>query len=254
MATLNDASRKHYLTELRAARAAALADAEAFDQILFGIERLGAHLNGKVESLGKYRLGLRDVAASAESAWEMTDGVAALKFDRVFDLVQSARNDALHQGAAARHVTTQCVELALMLEDGLMVTGRRVKDFMVDGPMVAKSFEPLASVRRTLLLNSFSYLPVFIEEQWKLIHDAKLVVFLRAAASGNDRNRLLGTSVEVAHATHGLCMESVAAFCHADDHIESVLAGLNSRPILVVRHQPAGADDLQAILTPFDLL
>ena len=44
---------------------------------------------------------------------------ALTPFSRLYDLVQDARNDALHQGAFARHLTIHAIGLALILEDAL---------------------------------------------------------------------------------------------------------------------------------------
>lgn len=253
MADLTPEARKHFLDDLRRARSAALADAEAFDEVIFAIERLGAFLLGQTEGLGAYRRPLSVVAARAASSWEVSGGVEALKFERVYEMVNRARNDALHQGAAARHLASKCVELAQMLEDGLMSSGQRVKDFMVEGPVTARPFETVASVRRSLLANSFTYLPIFADDAWKLVGDAALVKFLRSADSTPTRKKLLGMQMSKA-IDSGLELGGSGGICQPDDLVEDWVAKLGPAPLLVVRVVPAGADDLLGVLTPFDLL
>lgn len=44
----------------------------------------------------------------------------------LYDLVEQGRNEALHQGAFARHLAEHAIELALALEDALANGDRRV--------------------------------------------------------------------------------------------------------------------------------
>jgi hypothetical protein len=54
MTVLNREVALHFRDQLREARALALRDSEAFDEILFVFERLGAYLYGATGDLGKY--------------------------------------------------------------------------------------------------------------------------------------------------------------------------------------------------------
>jgi hypothetical protein len=57
-----------------------------------------------------YRDELRDARASPALA---SGGAGDRSFGRLYDLVHHGRNEALHQGAFARHVTNRAIDLAL---------------------------------------------------------------------------------------------------------------------------------------------
>ena len=254
MAQLTGESARHFLTDLRAARAAALADAEGFDEVLFAIERLGAFLLEKSASLAKYReplrlLSMRSALASDGGSEPTTN---TLRFERVFDLVNEARNDALHQGAAARHITRHCVDLALILEEAMLSSTRQVRDFMSSAPVEAKLFEPVASIRRTMLMNAYSYLPVKTSDGWKLVADVAIARFLRRAESMTARTTRLGMSLKIASTQHGLELIQPGMSCVASDDVSVLVSNLDERPVLVLREDLDG--ELVGLVTAFDLL
>ena len=57
------------------------------------------------------------------------------KFSTTYEVVRDARNDALHQGAFARHLTNSVIQLALVLEDALMSNASTTGEFMVREPI-----------------------------------------------------------------------------------------------------------------------
>jgi hypothetical protein len=114
----------------------------------------------------------------------------------LFNLVKQARNEAMHQGAAARHLASNAVSLALILEDGLMATGDLVSHFMVEGVTVAELWQTTAMVRHAMLESSFSFLPVWLQDrkEWAFISDSALAISGRgeaAAIAAGGRRRLL---------------------------------------------------------------
>ena len=94
----------HFRDELREARAAALRDAEGFQHILFVFERLGSRLLGQIRHLGQYKSKIVELAEKSPLAslpgWHTT-------FEAKYEIVRKARNAAFHQGALARHLTSQ---------------------------------------------------------------------------------------------------------------------------------------------------
>ena len=82
--------------ELRAARYAALADAEGFLQVCFALEALGLQLSKRQENLGKYGAVLRELASASTVLSEMS-GTAPEYFSSF---------DALY----AAHAMTQCTQ------------------------------------------------------------------------------------------------------------------------------------------------
>lgn len=155
---------RDFRLQLQQARENALKDAEAFDEIIHAIERLGSFCKGQMLDLGKYKLVVKEVAdrsplaADVPSLWRNVH----TPFSVLYDIVRDARNDALYIGASARHLTTHAIELALIVEDALRMyeDGKNVSDYMVRDPVCAHLWQPVSLVRQQMLTNSFSYLPV----------------------------------------------------------------------------------------------
>jgi hypothetical protein len=112
----------------------------------------------------------------------------------------------MHEGAFARHLTSRSIDLALLIEDGLVAKMDRIGDFMVNGPVSASAWQPLSFVRHVMLANSFSYLPVWIETApgWRLISDFAVASYVRSATSKSERRRRLSQSVREAVVAKGL--------------------------------------------------
>ena len=122
----------HFRDEFRKARDSALKDAEGYQQILFVLERMGSYLLKKKGDLGKYKCCISKlVKQNCPSFVEPSDD-CHINFNRLFDMVRVGRNDALHQGAVARMMTSHSVQLSMMIEDTLMavVNSQRIGDYM----------------------------------------------------------------------------------------------------------------------------
>jgi hypothetical protein len=178
-----------------------------------------------------------------------------LPFGILYKVVKTGRNDALHQGAFARHLTDHAIQLALVLEDTLMVNLTRVSDYRVRDPVHAHPWQPLSFVRQQMLASSFSYLPIWYtlegKEKWCLLSDYSVARYLRAAPF-EQRNKRLATSVEKAHQSGSLHIEE-AVPCPADDEIDKAMTRFrDGKPLLVIDR--SHEKNLLGILTPFDLL
>jgi hypothetical protein len=238
---------------LKAARLAVLQDAEEFSEVLFAIERIGSLASGTIDNLNTYGPYLSAIAAASP----LFNDVPSVRpefhrpFERLYPLVQRARNDALHQGAYARHLAGHAVELAIMLEDALMANARQIGDFMVMSPVCAEPWHPLSYARQQMLGHSFSFLPVRLETtgEWRLLSDAAVARVVREATDYRDRAKRLTATVAEATSQFGLQLlaPELVAF---DMPVARVLERADSIPVLVV-----GAHrELLGIVTPFDLL
>ena len=98
---LNPDERLYYRDELRSARYAALADSEGFHEICFALESLGLRLYGRKAALGAYRSRLKQFSKDSVVLSELTQRFPSIftQFDALFELVLTARNDAMHTGA-----------------------------------------------------------------------------------------------------------------------------------------------------------
>jgi hypothetical protein len=156
-----------------------------------------------------------------------------------------ARNDAVHSGAFARHLTRHCIELALYIEEGLMNGARSISDFMVRDPVFIKRWQPVGYARQQMLLGSFSYLPVQLgDDVWHLLGDHAVAQYLSVA---DDRSAALCRSIDEAH-SEGLRLEE-AEIVSPEATVSEVLHRSRGRPVLIVAR-----DHLLGIATPFDLL
>lgn len=242
----------HFRDQLRDARAAVLRDAEAFQAIVVVIERLGMFLCGELGNLGQYATKIRTQAALSPMAEEIPALLPDFhrRFDKKYSLVRQGRNAAIHEGALARHLTVNAVEISLVLEEAIMSEHHQVCDFMVRNPVCASLWQPLSFVRQTMLVNSFSYLPVQRngEAGWGLISDFGLARCLRN--KGRVSKEVLIQRLEEAVDSGQIELLS-ATTCHPEDTVEKVLQMSDGLPTLVLSKD---RNDLVGIVTPFDLL
>src|SRR5690606_26423337 len=108
------------------------------------------------------------------------------------------------------------VQLALLVEEGLMAEDHRIGDFMVRDIAVAHPWQPVSSVRQAMLVNSFTFLPTPVTTlgapAWHLISDYQLARFLRPNDSSghedrHERSRRLSMSIETAIREAGLMVD-----------------------------------------------
>ena len=107
--------------QLREARESAIRDAEAFDGVIFAIENLGRFLQPTAKGLGNLKHCIVDIAHRSPLSFapEIQIRTVCTPFETLFDMVRDARNDAMHQGAHARHLTSHAIAMAIVLEDAL---------------------------------------------------------------------------------------------------------------------------------------
>ena len=245
----------YFRDQLREARAAAFRDAEAFHGILYTFERIGYLLAKEARNLNlsRYKPNIQSIANGsplAEVPPEHRDW--HVPFSELYDVVRIARNDALHQGAFARNLTSHAVQLSLTLEDALMSSATNVGDYMVREPVCAAPWQPISFVRQQMLANSFSYLPVLCatdgKPEWFLISDSSVARYLRVPLQ---RDKRLFKTLEEAVDANELQLEE-ATTCYSDAPIEDALPLFGGRPLLVCHREDPGW--LLGILTAFDLL
>ena len=148
-----------------------------FLRVLFAVERLGSFLSKEIGTLNSYLPVLQDLACDSPLASALPKVYPGLHlpFYRLYQLVMQARNDALHQGAYARHLTRHAIELSIVLEDALMDNLGTVAEFMVRDPLCCSLWQPLSFIRQQMLANDFSFLPVQIKNgEWRLLADRSL--------------------------------------------------------------------------------
>lgn len=241
-----DAEWSDCLSRLREARALVLRDAESFHEAATALERVGQVLCGEVKrGLGAYGNELLELAVNA-SALESDQTV------RLFETVREARNMAVHEGAWARHLNSRLVDFLLILEQAVMDKMKCASDIMVRQPVTAETWHLIAHVRQAMLANSFSSLPVFVNNRWHIVTDLMVMRFLREAANKEDWNNRLSTRLEIA-IQDGRIAPLAAKCLPPETKLAAVCTAMDNGVVLITEDN-AGASRLVGLLTSFDLL
>ena len=124
-------------------------DAEAYQEILFSIERFGSDRRDRITLLLRplhYGYG---EGPSSGGGYTLIRRDWHVPFPDLYEVVRDARNDALHHGASARHLTAHATQLVLVLEDALNAeTNNNVGDYLVRDTVSAKPWQPVSFVRQ----------------------------------------------------------------------------------------------------------
>lgn len=251
----------YFRDQFRKARDAALRDAEGFQEVLFALEKFGAYLTKDIENkrnpgLGSYTYPIWKKALDSPLAEDIPERCQSwhVRFSKLYDLVREARNDALHQGALARHLTNSAIQLALVLEDALMRDCEMAGDYMVREPVCASLWQPLSFIRQQMLAHSFTYLPVLRTDKqplcWFLVSDYLIAQYLRKGERKKRKERLAKTLEDAVN--DGLDLGKPAETCCCNTPVSKVLKKCKGKPVLVV--EKGKPERLLSILTPFDLL
>ena len=260
---LNRESARYFRTELQKAREDALKDAEAFDGIIHVVEKLGQFLTGRIGALGNddYKTEIKKVAENSSLASEIPIEMRSVHtpFSLLYNIIVNARNDAMHIGASARHLTKHTIELALIFEDAMKTIEtenemhKNVSDYMVPNPVCAELWQPVSFVRQKMLANSFTYLPVKPAKdkdgEWKLVSDFLIAKYLQGQ-SNTKRNKCLAKQLQET----GIELLPVKIY-RGSKAINEILEEIDGKPSLVFESSNRDSKvELAGILTAFDLL
>jgi CBS domain-containing protein len=228
-----------------------LRDAEDYYDALRAIELLGAAETGRVGTLKSYKRPLMEIAkrsATFESARRDRTGRFTSP-DRLYSLLEGARNEAMHHGAYARLLARHCVDFCLMLEDGLVSNSDVIDDFIVREPVIAELWQPLSLVRQVMLRNSFTWLPIKNEDGlWQLIGDAGVARMLRGVPNSGARKDRLAMTVGEAIANRELTLVEPLRV-KPGTPVSQILKSQDWNVVLVVLD-----GRVIGMATPFDLL
>ena len=248
-----------YRNEIRKARQAVTEEGAGYEVIVQAVERLGAYLWNPCSERGKFRGKFGDMGKYKEKLKNLVkDPVVMTYFCRVYERVQIGRNAGVHQGAEARPLVQNAVELAIMLEQALReVSGMNEAQEVMASPVVrAYTWEPVAQTRQKMLAGSYSALPLWRQKSekceggWSVITADAIVKWLQQAPS--DTCRKEREKMQLADA---MAMEKRLALkaCETRPEEEIVLpAGGWTGGVLLVTH--GEQRDLIGVVTAFDLL
>lgn len=241
-----DAEWSDCLSRLRDARALVLRDAESFHEAAMALERIGQVLCGQMRNgLAAYENELLELAKAEV-------GPESEECSRLFETVREARNMAVHEGAWARHLSSRLVDFILILEQTIMAKMKCAEDIMVRHPVVAETWHFIAHVRQTMLVNSFSSLPVYINDCWHIVNDHIVVRFLRGAENSMERKNRLSTPIGPL-IQEGKVIPLKATCVSPKTKLQDLNFGPDKSLILIVECE-SSPPRLVGILSPFDLL
>ena len=216
----------------------------------FSIEALGKRLNPNAQGLGGCKDKLK--ALANESGLLGLDGEvegSGKRFDAMFNALRDARNDIAHTGAYARHVAAEAVQICFVLEKALMSERVTVQDFMVTTPVVIQYWQSIGFARQLMILNSFSYLPIWHQEKWWLLSDIAVAKYLRSKSpAGKDAMRRVGDISE----EFNLLQETYPV--KATVLISSLLEGATQPGLWLVVRDGYPKCELAGVLSPSELM
>ena len=120
-------------------------------------------------------------------ACEGETGLPGVDWARLYCYVKDHRNDIAHTGTEAARAGTHTAALVTVLLDALLDAGRKeeqamqILEIMVPNPTCAEKWQTLADIRRTMLVNDFSVLPLRDGEgggKWQVVRAEELAAYL----------------------------------------------------------------------------
>ncbi len=272
--TFSDIQELFYFRDLfRNARAIAQKDSESCNEILFSLEKLGSFLvnksvqldlrnkkdlnnSGKLNLGGYYKEEIEKIAIESPLAESIPNHNQAQSYHIIFsvlyDSVKDGRNDAMHQGAYARHLTDHAVQVALIIEDALMTGKDKVSDYMVRNVLQASLWQPLSFVRQQMLSNSFSYIPFLNEnDKWSFLSDRDIAKYIN---QDNKKYRKINLAKTVKQAINDSLNKlnfDTAVSCEHDIKVEDALKLMEGKPLIFIENN---TNNIIGIITAFDLL
>ncbi|MEN9984103.1 MAG: hypothetical protein RI918_2072 [Pseudomonadota bacterium] len=241
---------------LRAARYAALADAEGFHEVCYAIESLGMRLHGSEGTLYTYWTSVRGLAQHSPVFGELPNRYPELftRFDALYETLRRARNDAMHSGSYARHAATAAVELCIGLEESLMNAAKaktKVADYMVKTPVLIEDWQPVAHARHLMLMHSYSFIPYKHNHEWMLLSELAVVGFLQPLNRDN-KAKALAKTIREAVSDGLVLLPAVKVF--PSDSVAELVSRSNARPTPTLWLVVNDADCLKGVLSPFELM
>ncbi len=247
----------HLRKRLQEERYKVLEDGENWLTIVQAIEAVGKAIvlsQTKPTALAKKRVnGLADLIEPLQEFIKKHHPIASQEEEDFKDLleeVRQVRNAEVHTGASARAAAKIATTVGIYLEDTLMAAsgaGKNVKAYIQREVLQAYTWQNLDECRRQILIHSFSYLPIKVKNEWKMLSDANLAEYL----ADQNAKELWKQRVECAM-EKGLKIEPAKEVKQTDSK-KCALDKMNGKAAIVTEGEEKNKD-LVGIITPFDLL
>ena len=231
------------------------------DAVLHEIERIAKYVSGKPRiTLGQAKDRMREFVAEYAPARLDDTGLPGVGWLELYDRVVDCRNDIAHTGTAAALAGTRVTTLATVLLAALADRARGeemrcVKDVMVSNPVCAHGWQTLADLRRTMLVNDFSALPLSDglneDGSWRCVRAEELAAAL-AREDDVPRVRTLAELLSDEHESSRFIYRAIVV--KEKEPRASLLGEAALQLPVVVMRSDAGLTELVGIVTAFDLL
>jgi len=237
--------------EFRDARARALADSEGWQSLIFVFERLAKF----VTRCQRTTIGTPEAAQvffQIIGRNQEDDPATNPHVKLLLQQVVVGRNSEFHGGAAARRFARHCVEFSFLLEEGLKEIMNKNLGSVMSSPVISvETWQMLADLRRLMLENSFTWIPLRKDDVWRVVSDHALICYLR-----KNPEALKTKTVEAALCEeNGLVAPPLEIFYKGrETQNEELLVSLTARPVLVSSTNEPSANRVIGIVTAFDLL
>ena len=235
---------------MRDARAKALANAEGWQDLIYVFERLAkfaTHNQKTTVGCPVAKSFFIEIMKRGCSHGPPRAQQQRLLLQQVIE----GRNSEFHGGAAARRFARHCVEFSFLLEDGLKNFMKKTLESIMSSPIISvEPWQMLADVRRLMLENSFTWVPVKEAKGWRVISDHALVVFL-----SSNQDAIFSKTIDAALTDPGaLTAPPLNIFNQEMETDHGDLQGALSRGPVLVSAEDKYPHRVVGIVTAFDLL
>ena len=241
----------YFLFKFKEARLSILKNNEDFDFFINILEEFGSFI-----CTNKNSITLNEYESAIKQYQKLHLGnIYVSSFNAEFLIVRTARNEAYHQGVHARNLSKHCIELSFIIEKALisncMNLSLLAENVMVKNVTIAEEWMPIKMIRREMLINSFSYIPIYKDENWFLISELNILLML-GVKYGKDRSL---KEKDIIGPLFNQQNFEIATTINNDSSITDVLEKLlenNGKPILIVSQDDN--KNLLGIITTYDIL
>lgn len=229
--------------------------------LLHAIERIAKCVDGNPDqTLGGARKAMRRFVDRHAHGRVTDTGLPGLDFDSLYTGVRDGRNDNAHTGTEAALAGARAAALAVVLMEALADAARaeRTQEMwhvMVSNPTCAQRWQTLADVRRTMLVNDYTVLPIAggynkKDGTWPCVTAIGLAKYLR----GNGRARKGMKLAEALTEANGRLDTFCAVTVRPETPVACLLGESGCRLPVVVTTCVEAEWAMVGVVTAFDLL
>ena len=230
------------------------------EALLHQIERIAKYVSANPNiALGRAKKAMTQLVCRYAPIRLEDSGLPGVGWDDLYCGVVNGRNDIAHTGTEAALAGTRTAALATVLLTALAEAAKgkgmsTMKNVMVSNPICAHRWQTLSDLRRTMLVNDYSALPLSEWSEgkttWDCVRAEELAAYLARESGAPGRT--------LAEAQSGECCSKMdfypAATVRENTSVDSVLGrGALQLPVVVTKCV-RDRYEIIGIVTAFDLL